>query len=40
MGTEVVKTLLGWDADRVTYLVAECIRLGYYPTAGNPPGES
>ena len=28
VGAEVVKTLLGWDANRVTPLVAECIRLG------------
>jgi len=32
MGAEIIKTLLGWDADRVTHLVAECIRLGYHPT--------
>jgi len=32
MGAKVAKTLLGWDTDRVTHVVAECIRLGYYPT--------
>jgi len=31
MGAEIIKTLLGRDADRVTHLVAECIRLGYHP---------